>query len=184
MRRGADDPIHASHAKRGPRGAAVVKAGKKHALGWCAAALAVGLLTPSLVIFCLAVFVGHIGPGAALADVLRRQFAEGDNLFLLAAYGLIPFVALCVVCLAASRRLSPPRLACVALGGLAGILAIMIPAHVSVWAPLYGEGDMSSTAVIAFVFIPFLCAAGLVPGVLTGWLVSLLPAFRRGAEAA
>jgi len=49
--------------------------------------------------------------------------------------------------------------------GLAGILALMIPAHVSVWSPLYTEERMSSTAVIAFFFIPFYCIVTMGIGV-------------------
>jgi hypothetical protein len=74
------------------------------------------------------------------------------------------------------------RLACVTLGGLLGILAFMIPAHVSVWYPLYGGGHMASTAVIAFVFIPFYCIATLALGLLAGWAVSLIPFLRHDSK--
>jgi hypothetical protein len=60
----------------------------------------------------------------------------------------------------------------------------MVPAHVSVWYPLYGPGHVSSTAVIAFIFIPFYCLASLCVGLVVGWLISHLPRFRPHAEAA
>ncbi len=154
-----------------------VKPPIKHALHWSLAACAIGLVLPSLIIFCLEIFVGHIPPLTSLADILRRQFAAGHNLFLLAAFGLIPFAALSLVCFIASRWLSPSRLTCVAGGGLLGILLLMIPAHVAVWYPLYGGGHLSSTAVIAFVFIPFYCLATLGIGLIIGWLISRLPRF-------
>lgn len=149
---------------------------------WPAIPLVTGLAAPSLVIFYLEVFVGQIAPAKSAADILERQFTEGDNLFLLAAFGLIPFVVLSVVCAVTASRLHPLRLACLGVGGLLGILALMIPSHLSVWYPLYGPGHMSSTAVIAFIFIPVYCLVTLAIGLLAGWLVSLLPAFRRVLE--
>lgn len=135
---------------------------------WLLIPLAVGLLVPSLIIFFLEVSVGHISPLASAKDILRRQFAEGHNLFLLALFGLIPFGALSVVCLIAARRVSPTRLVCIGVGGLIGILGLMVPSHLSVWYPLYGPGRMSSTAVIAFLFIPFYCLVTLGVGLLVG----------------
>jgi hypothetical protein len=161
-----------------------VRTNTKQALYWSLTFLAVGLITPSLVIFCLEIFVGHINPLASIANILRRQFAEGHNLFLLAVFGLIPFAVLSLACFVAARRLASSRLACVAVGGLLGILALMVPGHVAVWYPLYGPGRMSSTAVIAFLFIPFYCIATLCVGLFVGWLVSLLPVFRHATNIA
>ena len=155
-----------------------MKTSTKHKLFWILTPLAVGLLVPSATILGLQVFVGGISPFTAIADVLKRQFAEGHNLFLLALFGLIPFAVLSVTCFVASHRLSPARLSCLGVGGLLGILCLMVPAHVSVWYPLYGGGHMSSTAVIAFVFIPFYCLVPLLVGLIVGWGVSLLPFIR------
>lgn len=155
-----------------------MKANRNQRQIWVATPLVVGLIVPSLIIFYLEVFVGHIAPLEATRDVLERQFSEGDNLFLLAAIGLIPFATLSAICAAAASRLTPARLACLGVGGLAGILSLMVPSHASVWYPLYGPGHMSSTAVIAFLFIPFYCLGTLAIGLLVGWMVSLLPMFR------
>ena len=159
-----------------------MKASKKQRLILVVIPLVIGLIVPSLIIFYLEVFIGHIAPLVAAEDVMKRQFSEGDNLFLLAAIGLIPFAALSVICAAAASRLTPSRLACLGVGGLTGILSLMVPAHVTIWYPLYGPGHMSSTAVIAFLFIPFYCLGTLAGGLLVGWLVSLLPVFRRASE--
>ncbi len=147
------------------------------ALLWTLFALTVGLVTPSLIIFVIEVFVGGIDPATATADIMRRQFAEGHNLFSLAMIGLIPFAVLSIVIVVAARERTPRQLACVVLGGLIGILALMIPAHVSVWYPLYGPGHASSTAVIGFLFIPFYCLASLAIGLLVGRRISQLPYF-------
>jgi hypothetical protein len=161
-----------------------VKANTRQVFYWSLAFLGVGLITPSVIIFCLEVLVGHINPLIAIADILHRQFAKGHNLFLIAALGLIPFAVLSMTCFVAARRLASSRLTCVALGGLIGILAIMVPGHVAVWYPLYAPGRMSSTAVIAFLFIPFYCIVSLCAGLFVGWLVSLLPIFRYSTNVA
>src|SRR5437879_5466095 len=82
----------------------------KQRLFWVITPLAVGLLTPSIITFCLEIFVGRINPFSSVVDILRRQFAEGENLFLIALFGLIPFALLSVICLVAARYLSPARL--------------------------------------------------------------------------
>ena len=156
-----------------------VRTNAKYPLYWSIASFAIGLVTPSLVIFCLEVFVGRIHPFRSIADILDRQFSEGNNLFLLAIYGLIPFAAMSAASFLAALWLPPRRLSCVAVGGLLGILTVMVPGHVSVWYPLYGPGRGSSTAVLAFILIPFYGIATLCIGLFVGWLVSLLPQFRR-----
>lgn len=151
----------------------------KRAFWWSFASMGIGLLTPSLIIFCLEIVVGGIEPLTSIAGIFRRQFAEGHNLFLIAVFGLIPFAAHSIVCFVAARHLNPARLACVAIGGLVGILGLMVPGHISVWYPLYGPGRASSTAVIAFFFIPIYCSVTLSVGLFIVWIISLLPYFRR-----
>jgi len=155
----------------------------KQTLFWTLAPMGVGMIVPSAIIFLLAVAVAHTGPLDAMADIVRKQFAPGENLFFLSLLGLIPFAALSLACFFASRHLPPMRLACVAVGGLVGILVLMVPGHVSVWYPLYGGGHQSSTAVIAFVFIPFFCMPPLGIGLLVGWAVSLLPFARKSSAS-
>ena len=138
-------------------------------LFWTILPLIVGILTPSAVIFALETTVGRTAFSVAVRDIASRQFAEGENLFLLSLIGLIPFVLLSIFALIAARFFSPRRLAAVSLGGLIGILALMIPAHVSVWWPIYAGGHVSSTSAIAFLFIPFYCIGSLAIGLLFGW---------------
>lgn len=156
-----------------------MKTPPKRALFWASIILGIGLVTPSLVIFCLEVGVGQSQPRRAVALILERQFAEGHNLFLLALFGLIPFLALATVCVVGARWWAESRLACVVGGGLLGILALMVWSHVQIWYPLYGGGHASSTSVIAFLFIPFYCLGTLLLGAVLGWGVSFLPGFRR-----
>jgi hypothetical protein len=159
-----------------------MKIGTKHALYWSLAALLIGLITPSVIILCLAVFVGGISPMTAISDIIDRQFSEGNNLYLIALFGLIPFGIFSIMCFGSFNQFSPSRLTCVAIGGLIGILALMIPAHISVWYPLYSHRHASSTGVIAFFFIPFYCIVTLYIGIFVGWLISLLPFFRNDSN--
>jgi hypothetical protein len=154
-----------------------MKSSAGHVIFWCIAPLVIGFPIPSLAIFYLEIFVAHNEPTVAITSILHRQFAEGDNLFLIAILGLIPFGALSIFSLLAARRFYPARLACLGIGGLLGILCLMIPAHISIWYPHYSGGRMSSTAVIAFVFIPFCCLFTLGLGLLIGWGVSVIPYF-------
>ena len=120
-----------------------------------------GILTPSLVIFILEVFVGNIPPLRSVQSILKRQFAEGENLFEIMLIGLIPFAVLIVINIAKSRIMPVPKLDFLAFGGLIGILLFMVFGHVAVWYPMYGGGHMSSTAVIAFFFIPVFCIVAM-----------------------
>jgi hypothetical protein len=153
---------------------AIVRSRPRSGHTWALISLIVGFLIPSTTIFFLDVFIGLKTPKSAWEDILGRQFAAGENLFLLALYGLFPFAVLGVVCRRAARRLSPVRVACLAVGGLIGVANFMIAAHAAVWYPLYSGGHMASTAVIAFVFIPFLCLGPLAIGLFAGWAVSLI----------
>jgi hypothetical protein len=154
--------------------------------------LVAGILTPSLVIFVLKVFVGRrfvgrVSPLTAAIDILHRQFAAGQNLFLLMLFAMIPFVALVLVIKIISSKLNGVRLECIFWGGFIAVWGLTVYGHFSVWYPLYAPGRrMSSTAVIAFLFIPIYClfflAIGLVIGYLIGWGVSFLPAFQEGKK--
>ncbi len=142
----------------------------------------VAFITPSLIIFLLEVLVGGISPVDATKHILVRQFAPGDNLFLLALIGFVPFAILIGILLPVSRTLTGRRVYCVLVGGILGILGVMISGHVSIWYPLYGGGHMSSTAVVGFLLIPFFCIPTMLAGLALGWGVSLFPWFRKGNE--
>lgn len=133
------------------------------------APIVVGLATPSLVIFYLQLVVGNYTVAALLTDILSRQFAPGHNLFLLVLIGLIPFLLLSVILFFYAKRHTRSELVALLLAGLAGILLLMVPAHYSVWYPLYGPGRISSTAVIAFLVIPVYCIASMLIGLVAGW---------------
>jgi len=141
--------------------------------------LIVGVVTPSIVIFLLEITVGDIAPSVSMKDIAHRQFGEG--LFTLAMFGLIPFVALSLLLFDLSRKLTTPRFCLFVACGLIGILSLMIPAHASVWRPLYTDEHASSTAVIAFIFIPFYCLATMGIGMSVASL-SLIPALFRKLE--
>jgi hypothetical protein len=145
--------------------------------------LVTGILLPSMIIFVLEVFVGRISPFKSAMDILRRQFAAGHNLFLLMVLAFIPFAALIVLTWVLSFKVRGARLNCIFWGGFVAVFGLTLLGHVSVWYPLYAPGlHTSSTAVIAFLFIPFYCLVALAIGSFAGWVVSLMPRFKQQAS--
>ena len=96
----------------------------------------------------------------------------------MALIGLIPFVVLAVKMSGYARTEIRRTCYAMCLCGLIGILGFMVPGHVGVWYPAYGPGRMSSTAVLAFLFIPIYCTGTLVLGLLIGKLITNAPWFR------
>ncbi len=146
---------------------------KKHIL----IPLLVGVFTPSLLIFIFDVFASHISPISSLLKVLSQQFG-GDKLFLIMLFGLIPFVLLIRITALVSRKLKGKRLDCIFWGGLIGILALMLYAHIWIMYPNYGDGHNLSTSSVGFIFIPFLCSLTMGIGLLIGFLISRIPFFK------
>jgi hypothetical protein len=141
--------------------------------------LVVGMLTPSLIIFAIMHFAGGYDISTAAMNVLIGQFKPGENYFLLSVISTAPFACLSLVVRNILIKKTLRATWCICIGGLVGILALMIPAHVSVWYPLYSGSHMSSTSVVAFVFIPMYCLGTGSIGVLAGWLIALLPWFKK-----
>jgi hypothetical protein len=138
--------------------------------------LIVGIVTPSIVKFSVQITVGDIAPIVSMKDIAQQQFVEG-SLFL-ECLGLIPFVALSILLFDLSRKLTTPRFCFFAACGLIGILSLMIPAHASVWRPLYTDEHASACDLIAFIFIPFYCLATMGIGISIAFL-SFIPSWIR-----
>ncbi len=85
-----------------------------------------GVLTLSLAIFILEVFVGHISPIPSVIGILKRQFAKGENLFLIMVFGFIPFAILIIFIALLSHTINGKRLEFIFMGGLVGILIWVI----------------------------------------------------------
>ena len=119
--------------------------------------------------------MGRIPPLKSIQDIIHRQFARGDNLFLLALFGSIPFLIHIAVLFSSSFSMDSRRLDYLLWGGLTGTLIVMFWGHISIWGPLYSQGHMSSTAVIGFLFIPFLCIPTMLIGTGVGWFLSKRP---------
>jgi hypothetical protein len=154
---------------------------------WLLTPLVVGIVTPALVLFTLQVLEG----GRTLATAIPDNPEKFIAFSLLTAWCLIPFAILSALLLVQPANFPRRRIACLSIFGLLGILVLMVPAHWSVWAPLYTGEHMSSTATIVFVPLPFLCLVTMLPGLAIGWLVAKLPLFKaaalpsmRGAEPA
>ncbi len=174
---------------------------------WILAPLVLGFVTPSLVIVALEVFGrGALTTSEAFRDVMERQFAEGatarqmmqrgaerpvgsfwgerqfaegDKLFLLAVWNLIPFVVLSGVLLLLPATFSRRRIACLSIFGLLGAGI----GHSDSWRPLFGasgEGPMERVPWSVIVFEPrlFMCLVTMFVGFGVGWLVCKLSWFQ------
>ncbi len=142
---------------------------------WLMLPLVVGFPTPWLVIFTLEVCVGGETADSAIRDIAARLFSAGNNLFLLAVWSLIPFAALSIILLLQPANVTRSRIACLSIFGMLGILGLMVPIHWGVWSPLYhihdGAGG-SSTGMVIFLPLPFMCLVTMLPGLGVGWWVS------------
>lgn len=103
---------------------------------WILLPVPIGLVATSLILFCVEVFIGAITPTEALKDVWHRQFE--DILFVLSLLGAIPFVGLTAMLAKLGKNPTlAGRIWLLCISGLVGILGVMVPAHVEVWAPSY-----------------------------------------------
>jgi hypothetical protein len=141
--------------------------------------LAAGILIPSLVIFFLQVFVAGISPIQSISDILHKQFASGHNLFLLMVWSFIPFGALIILAYVLNMKLNSLRLAGIFWGAFIAVTGYTLYGHISVWYPLYAHKGSSSTDVLSFLLIPFICLVLMAFGAMIGWGISYLPVLRK-----
>lgn len=141
--------------------------------------LFLGLITPSLVRLGLEVWLGGHSIFMGLQHVLGWHYTAWHKFSSLALYELIPFVALSVIVFCLPGKVPREWIILIGLLGLLGILVYMVPAYVSVWRPLYTGARMSSTASIAFAFIPFYCLGTMVIGLAVAGLTAVISALLR-----
>lgn len=135
--------------------------------------LATGILTPSLAILMLEVFFS-----SGRSSPYRPSPVQGFDPFLL-VLSMVPFVVVTAVISVVGERRRPYAF----WGGLIGAWGFTVYGHATVWYPLFVPGRrMSSTAVIAFLFIPFYALIPMAIGLLVGWGVSFLPLFQEGKK--
>lgn len=111
---------------------------------------------------------------------IRKDVQDGGffpwifgSLFFFAFRG-VPFFLTSVVCFFAALRIRRHWLVGIIAGAWIGTLYFTIPAMMSVWRPLFTDERMSSTAVIAFVFIPFYSIPYTLGGIMVGAGASFL----------
>src|SRR5262245_9956299 len=134
--------------------------------------LIAGAVTPSAVVFFLEMFGSRRPPSRPPSGTTL----SADFIFI--ALTLIPFVVLIMATATVSAKLRGWRLECVFWGGLVAVTGFTAYGHASVWWPLYFGGHMSSTAVVAFIFIPFYALGALLVGLFVVYVISLCGGFR------
>jgi len=88
-------------------------------------------------------------------------------------FRIVPFALLAIITGLLGLKIRRDFLVFTVIGGLVGIFLFYIPATASVWRPLYDGSRMSSTAVIAFLFIPFCTVPYMLAGTAGGLAVTL-----------
>lgn len=88
-------------------------------------------------------------------------------------FRIVPFALLAIITGLLGRKIRRDFLSFTVIGGLLGIFLFYIPATASVWRPLYDGSRMSSTAVIAFLFIPFYTVPYMLAGMAGGLAATL-----------
>ncbi len=144
--------------------------------------LAVGILLPPVIRVAAEVISGGKSLPTVIAALPSLLFAPGYNLFLLFALSAAPFVALAFFVRSRVRGLDQffGKSRAARLGGVIGAIVfcfvLTIGVQVDVWRGIYSVAPGSSTAVIAFFFLPVYALAAIGLGYLAGWLVGrILP---------
>src|SRR5262249_6736632 len=115
--------------------------------------------------------------GWILARFPSLLFASGHNLFLLGLINTIPFVVFAFLTRWRYRlsATEDPKTFLPHKWGIIGagltVFAMTLFIQLVVWLDVFNPKGGSSTAVIAFVFLPFYALALMPVGYLVGWLV-------------
>jgi magnesium-transporting ATPase (P-type) len=126
----------------------------------------------SVVLIVLEVTYKHTSINQALALVQRKQFASGENLFLIMILSAVPFFALSGFAFTAIRRSYHLKFLSQYLTALVSVTGALVHLHVSTLLPLYRPHDhVSSTSAIAFFLAPIYGILVLIVGLGLGWLL-------------
>ena len=118
------------------------------------------------------VVYGNVGILTALQEIYVSQFKEGHNLFLLELLSIIPFLFLSAYMLSYTSKATIKASYAVCMGGIVGALVLIVPGHFSIWHSIYTNSPGSSTAVIGFLFLPFISIIPMCIGGYVGYLFS------------
>jgi len=121
----------------------------------------VGVLLTSLVLLLVKISIGEVAPLKAIVDVLQSQFSSSRNLFVIALFNALPFLALSFVLKSytgkSSSNLNWFRAAVC-------LVAMIIPfcwMHLQIWGPVYRQ-EGNSSAELGFLLTPIYCTVALV----------------------
>lgn len=144
----------------------------KPTLGLVLLTFAIGFIATPLAWILTAQIFGSSTIAEDFVTVMKLQFREGTNLFLLELWTLVPFACISIYALTLGRKLNSIALfVAVSVSALVTTLMV-ISMYIQIWRPLYTPHVMSSTSVLGFLVIPPFAAivAGFVIGVLH-WLL-------------
>lgn len=123
---------------------------------------------------------GFLDSLVATGNSVWEEIGEGGipllilGYFFFLAFRIVPFGATSVFCFLAAYKVRRNWLIIPILASWCAILSFTIPTMMSIWSPLFSDERMSSTAVIAFLVIPFIAVPFALGGAAIGLGISYL----------
>ena len=139
---------------------------------WVLAVLFIGFLSTPTILLLTELTKSDISIIDIACLILSGQYHEGDNIFLLSLYSLIPFLIHSLFCYAYGKVVNPIKLHCFAVTGIISIWACMIPMHVIALLPVYDDVHASAPSAFFLLFIPWFCVMSLGLGLCLAWLLT------------
>jgi len=132
------------------------------------------IVTEDVVHFFVMLEAGSLGVGQAFVKIFEPfTWLSVFGYLFFTGFRIVPFALLAIITGLLGRKIRGAFLVFTVLGGLIGIFLFYLPATASVWWPLYVGPRMSSTAVLAFLFIPFYTVPYMIAGTAGGLAVTL-----------
>jgi len=128
----------------------------------------VGILTTPTILLYVKIVYGNMGFLQAFNELIIEQYKHGNNLFFIELLGLIPYAFLSAYMMSYTKKATTKESYAVCIGGIIGALIFTILGHFSIWHSIYTNAPGASTAVIGFLFIPFIAILPMCMGGYTG----------------
>ncbi len=132
------------------------------------------IVTEDVVHFFVMLEVGGLSVSKAFSKLFEHfSWLSVFGYLFSTGFRIVPFTLLAIIAGLLGRKIRRAFLIFTVIGGLIGIFLFYIPATASVWRPLYAGPRMSSTAVLAFLFIPFYTVPYMIAGTAGGLAITL-----------
>ena len=130
-----------------------------------------GLCEPQAILFIIHVAIGGMSIKKAFPEVIVSN-SENGYFFITSILNLIPFIILNIYLFVKHRYDSAKKYIFMYASGLVGILILLIPMHIVTFYGINKSLPGSSTAPIAFIFLPLYAVFALSMGLWGGRVIS------------